>query len=136
MGRICHFLFIQKGCQRLSGHPRLPRVPLYPSTFVSPPAAATATATAGFVLFSYRIPERWWPGAFDLVGSSHQLWHVLVWAAGELRGSARGRWWFDQVLGRSMPVMTRGGGSTAHAVLSLRSILHRRGVAGWDAATL
>ena len=25
-----------------------------------------------------RIPERWMPGTFDLVGSSHQIFHVLV----------------------------------------------------------
>ncbi len=24
------------------------------------------------------MPERWFPGAFDLVGSSHQIFHVLV----------------------------------------------------------
>lgn len=25
-----------------------------------------------------RIPERWRPGAFDIWGSSHQIFHVLV----------------------------------------------------------
>jgi len=25
-----------------------------------------------------RVPERWRPGAFDIWGSSHQIFHVLV----------------------------------------------------------
>jgi len=31
---------------------------------------------AGF--YVSRIPERWKPGAFDLTGHSHQIFHVLV----------------------------------------------------------
>ncbi len=27
------------------------------------------------------MPERWWPGAFDLAFHSHQLFHVCVVAA-------------------------------------------------------
>lgn len=38
-------------------------------------------AMAGLV-YATRIPERWKPGAFDIIGNSHQLFHVLVvWAA-------------------------------------------------------
>ncbi|CDP02857.1 unnamed protein product [Coffea canephora] len=33
-------------------------------------------AGAGF--YTSRIPERWRPGAFDIVGQSHQIFHVLV----------------------------------------------------------
>jgi predicted membrane channel-forming protein YqfA (hemolysin III family) len=36
----------------------------------------------GFLVFMYRIPERFAPGLFDYVGASHQWWHVAVWAAG------------------------------------------------------
>jgi len=32
----------------------------------------------GMVLYLTRIPERFWPGAFDILGTSHQIWHVLV----------------------------------------------------------
>jgi len=32
----------------------------------------------GMILYVTRIPERFWPGAFDLYGTSHQIWHVLV----------------------------------------------------------
>jgi adiponectin receptor len=32
----------------------------------------------GAVLYAGRIPERWSPGTFDIWGSSHQIFHVLV----------------------------------------------------------
>jgi adiponectin receptor len=36
----------------------------------------------GGLVYATRIPERWKPGAFDIIGNSHQLFHVLVvWAA-------------------------------------------------------
>jgi adiponectin receptor len=38
-------------------------------------AAAYATGAAIYV---NRVPEKWWPGAFDLVGHSHQIFHVFV----------------------------------------------------------
>ena len=33
---------------------------------------------AGAFVYAYRIPERWYPGSFDLVGHSHQWWHIAV----------------------------------------------------------
>jgi hypothetical protein len=36
----------------------------------------------GFAFFVLHIPERWAPGWFDYVLSSHQIWHLFVWAAG------------------------------------------------------
>ena len=32
----------------------------------------------GVAVYATRVPERWKPGEFDLVGNSHQLFHVLV----------------------------------------------------------
>jgi len=32
----------------------------------------------GLILYITRYPERLWPGAFDLLGTSHQIWHGLV----------------------------------------------------------
>jgi len=37
--------------------------------------------TLGFIVFGLRVPERWIPGRFDLIGHSHQIWHVAVTAA-------------------------------------------------------
>ena len=36
---------------------------------------------SGATLYAARIPERFAPGKFDLWGSSHQIFHVLVLAA-------------------------------------------------------
>ncbi|GFP97187.1 heptahelical transmembrane protein 2 [Phtheirospermum japonicum] len=35
----------------------------------------------GVVFYVTRIPERWRPGAFDVVGHSHKIFHVFVVAA-------------------------------------------------------
>ncbi|KAL1589725.1 hypothetical protein WHR41_01655 [Cladosporium halotolerans] len=37
-------------------------------------------AGAGF--YASRLPERWFPNRFDFVGASHQIFHLLVLAAG------------------------------------------------------
>uniref|UniRef100_A0ACD5Y619 Uncharacterized protein n=1 Tax=Avena sativa TaxID=4498 RepID=A0ACD5Y619_AVESA len=33
---------------------------------------------AGAAVYALRVPERWFPGRFDLVGHSHQLFHLFV----------------------------------------------------------
>lgn len=42
----------------------------------------------GAFIYASRIPEKWYPGRFDLVGHSHQIFHVLVIlaAVAHLRG--------------------------------------------------
>ncbi|KEG11739.1 adiponectin receptor protein 1 [Trypanosoma grayi] len=35
----------------------------------------------GTMIYCLRIPECWYPGEFDLLFSSHQIWHVFVLAA-------------------------------------------------------
>ncbi|KAF2239147.1 hemolysin-III family protein [Viridothelium virens] len=32
----------------------------------------------GAVLYAGKVPERWFPGAFDYVGGSHNIWHFAV----------------------------------------------------------
>lgn len=32
----------------------------------------------GTVIYAARVPEKWFPKAFDIYGSSHQIMHVLV----------------------------------------------------------
>ncbi|KIY92811.1 Adiponectin receptor protein 2 [Monoraphidium neglectum] len=32
----------------------------------------------GAAIYASRVPERWLPGKLDLIGHSHQLWHVAV----------------------------------------------------------
>lgn len=33
---------------------------------------------SGAMLYGFRWPERSWPGMFDYIGQSHQIFHVLV----------------------------------------------------------
>jgi len=37
-----------------------------------------AVYLGGAAIYACRIPERWYPGRFDIVGHSHQLWHTAV----------------------------------------------------------
>lgn len=32
----------------------------------------------GAAIYAFRVPERWAPGKFDIWGSSHQIFHVLI----------------------------------------------------------
>jgi len=41
-------------------------------------AAVVALMYAAAWLYSRHLPERWRPGAYDLVGNSHQWMHALV----------------------------------------------------------
>jgi len=43
-----------------------------------PPPSSTPTPQAGAAIYASRIPERWMPGKLDLIGHSHQLWHITV----------------------------------------------------------
>ncbi|OAA67416.1 Hly-III-related protein [Cordyceps fumosorosea ARSEF 2679] len=40
---------------------------------------------AGAALYAARVPERWFPGTFDLLGQSHNLMHVLVFTGALVR---------------------------------------------------
>ncbi len=37
-----------------------------------------ALYVSGAAIYAARIPEKWKPGHFDIIGSSHQIFHVLV----------------------------------------------------------
>jgi adiponectin receptor len=32
----------------------------------------------GFFFYVSKLPERWYPGKFDIAFQSHQIWHVFV----------------------------------------------------------
>lgn len=40
---------------------------------------------SGAALYAARIPERWFPGTFDLIGQSHNWMHVLVFTGAVVR---------------------------------------------------
>ncbi|XP_035670213.1 progestin and adipoQ receptor family member 3-like [Branchiostoma floridae] len=50
-----------------------------PQTVLSVAAQPVAILQAGIlVFFVMKIPERWWPGRFNIWGHSHQWWHLLL----------------------------------------------------------
>ena len=40
-----------------------------------------ASYILGVVVYISRIPERFYPGTFDFIGQSHNIWHLFVVAA-------------------------------------------------------
>ena len=38
---------------------------------------STAIGFLAMIIYVSKVPERWYPGRFDLVGQSHNIWHVL-----------------------------------------------------------
>lgn len=48
--------------------------------FYSPILKSLAVYFGGAILYANQVPERWFPGMFDYVGGSHNIWHVAVLA--------------------------------------------------------
>jgi adiponectin receptor len=46
--------------------------------FYSPIIRSLAVYLAGAILYTLQVPERWFPGVFDYVGWSHNIWHLAV----------------------------------------------------------
>ena len=47
-------------------------------TFYSPILKSIMVYFGGAIIYASKIPERWWPGMFDYIGGSHNLWHAAV----------------------------------------------------------
>ncbi|WFD43200.1 inc metabolism membrane protein [Malassezia psittaci] len=47
-------------------------------SFFSPIIPSLASYIAGVAVYALRFPEKYWPGKFDLLGQSHQMWHVAI----------------------------------------------------------
>ena len=56
----------------------LTRGPAWCYYFYAPVAKSVAVYLIGACVYASKIPERWWPGGFDYVGGSHNLWHLAV----------------------------------------------------------
>ena len=48
------------------------------SYFYLPILKSVFVYLGGAVLYAGKVPERWFPGAFDYVGGSHNIWHIAV----------------------------------------------------------
>ncbi|CEJ90776.1 Putative MPR-like GPCR protein [[Torrubiella] hemipterigena] len=46
--------------------------------FYSPILKSVLVYFGGAIVYASKIPECWWPGMFDYVGGSHNLWHGAV----------------------------------------------------------
>jgi adiponectin receptor len=46
--------------------------------FYSPIAKSLFVYVAGAFVYASKVPERWFPGMFDYIGGSHNLWHMAV----------------------------------------------------------
>jgi adiponectin receptor len=46
--------------------------------FYAPVLKSAAVYLCGAIVYASQIPERWWPGGFDYIGGSHNLWHFAV----------------------------------------------------------
>ncbi|KAH6675631.1 hemolysin-III related-domain-containing protein [Halenospora varia] len=46
--------------------------------FYAPIAKSISVYLVGACVYASKVPERWFPGAFDYFGGSHNLWHMAV----------------------------------------------------------
>ena len=46
--------------------------------FYSPISKSLMVYMTGALVYASKIPERWFPGVFDYIGGSHNMWHVAV----------------------------------------------------------
>lgn len=46
--------------------------------FYSPITKSLLVYLVGAILYAAKLPEKWFPGAFDYVGGSHNIWHLAV----------------------------------------------------------
>ncbi len=52
----------------------------------------------GAFIYASRIPERYFPGKLDIIGHSHQIWHLFVLAAAASHYEAvlhLSKWWHE-----------------------------------------
>lgn len=54
------------------------RGPAWTFYFYAPVAKSLMVYFTGALIYASQIPEKWWPGTFDYVGCSHNIWHVAV----------------------------------------------------------
>jgi len=54
------------------------RGPSWALFFYAPIFKSIAVYFTGALLYAMKLPEKWFPGMFDYVGGSHNIWHVAV----------------------------------------------------------
>src|SRR5271170_7146635 len=46
--------------------------------FYAPITKSIAVYLTGAIIYASQVPEKWYPGFFDYVGGSHNIWHIAV----------------------------------------------------------
>lgn len=46
--------------------------------FYAPVGKSLMVYLTGALIYASQVPEKWWPGSFDYVGCSHNIWHIAV----------------------------------------------------------
>lgn len=54
------------------------RGPEWALYFYAPMMRSVLVYLGGAILYACKVPERWFPGVFDYVGGSHNIWHLAV----------------------------------------------------------
>ena len=54
------------------------RGPAWTFYFYAPIAKSLMVYFTGALIYACKVPEKWWPGSFDYIGCSHNIWHVAV----------------------------------------------------------
>lgn len=54
------------------------RGPAWSFYFYAPITKSLLVYVSGAVIYASHVPERWFPGAFDYFGGSHNIWHMAV----------------------------------------------------------
>ncbi|OAQ59061.2 adiponectin receptor protein 1 [Pochonia chlamydosporia 170] len=81
----------------------------------------------GGLLYTTRVPERWFPGKFDLFGQSHNLMHALVMAGAFIRLQGLMDVYASWRVDGSMSAYCQGGVSAGN-LLGLITYNHNRRV--------
>jgi adiponectin receptor len=54
------------------------RGPEWTFYFYAPITKSMMVYFTGALIYASQVPEKWWPGSFDYIGCSHNIWHVAV----------------------------------------------------------
>jgi adiponectin receptor len=46
--------------------------------FYAPITKSMAVYLTGAIIYALQVPEKWYPGFFDYIGGSHNIWHIAV----------------------------------------------------------
>ncbi|KAI7871216.1 hemolysin-III related-domain-containing protein [Spinellus fusiger] len=76
--RISFFVSLTSSCVLPVAHLMMAYGSSVILSWLMPVAKSLACYVLGVVVYANHLPEAFWPGKFDRLGHSHQLWHLFV----------------------------------------------------------